>query len=102
MFAEKLRSLLKFGPNSTRYKDIFDMCYLTNYVDIPRLTDCMHEFIFDDPGMRENNMGDIRKRVNHTFASERYVKNLSTSRHNWLGLEVPEALSVLTTFLQKL
>ena len=43
MFAEKLRSLLKFGPNSTRYKDIFDMCYLTNYVDIPRLNDCMRQ-----------------------------------------------------------
>ena len=28
MFTEKLRSLLKFGPNSTRFKDIFDMCYL--------------------------------------------------------------------------
>ncbi len=28
MFAEKLRSLLKFGAASTRYKDIFDMYYL--------------------------------------------------------------------------
>lgn len=34
MFTEKLRSLLKFGPNSTRYKDIFDMFYLTGKVDI--------------------------------------------------------------------
>ena len=27
-FIEKLRSLLKFGANSRRYKDIFDMYYL--------------------------------------------------------------------------
>ncbi len=27
MFTEKLRSLLKFGPNSTRFKDIYDMCF---------------------------------------------------------------------------
>lgn len=28
IFAEKLRSLLRFGPLSTRYKDIFDFCCL--------------------------------------------------------------------------
>ncbi len=27
MFAEKLRSLLKFGTFSTRYKDVYDMYY---------------------------------------------------------------------------
>ncbi len=33
--AEKLRSLLRFGPLSTRYKDIFDFCYLKDHVDMP-------------------------------------------------------------------
>lgn len=28
MITEKLRSLLKIGPFSTRYKDIFDIMYL--------------------------------------------------------------------------
>ena len=31
-FVEKLRSLLKFGANSRRYKDIFDMYYLRTVV----------------------------------------------------------------------
>lgn len=34
IFAEKLRSLLRFGPLSTRYKDIFDFCYLKDHVDM--------------------------------------------------------------------
>ena len=102
MFAEKLRSLLKFGPNSTRYKDIFDMYYLSNYVDIERLADCMRELIFDDPGMRENNMDDVRKRVNRTFSSEGYLRDLAASRHNWIGREVREVLSTLTVFFRKL
>ena len=38
MFTEKLRSLLKFGPNSTRYKDIFDMFYLADTLQHNRLT----------------------------------------------------------------
>lgn len=39
IFAEKLRSLLRFGPLSTRYKDIFDFCYLKDHVDMSRLAD---------------------------------------------------------------
>ena len=102
MFAEKLRSLLKFGPNSTRYKDVFDMCYLSEFIDIQRLQKCLREFIFDDPGMRENNVNDVIKRVNRTFASEIYVKRLTGSRQNWLGRDPREVLSVVQLFLQKL
>ena len=94
--------MLKFGPNSTRYKDIFDMCYLSEYVNIPRLRDCLRELIFSDPGMRENNMEDVRRRITRTFESETYVKNLAASRHNWLAEEPRKALSVLQSFLQKL
>lgn len=45
IFVEKLRSLLRFGPLSTRYKDVFDMCYLSEYVDISRLMKCIHTYI---------------------------------------------------------
>ena len=30
---EKLRALVKFGTFSGRVKDIFDLCYLSEYVD---------------------------------------------------------------------
>lgn len=99
MFAEKLRSLLKFGPNSTRYKDIFDLCYLSGHVNKEKLTAYFRELIFDDPGMRENSMDDIRKRVKRTFDSAGYMKNLSASRHNWLGKDVSEVIASLQSFL---
>lgn len=102
MFAEKLRSLLKFGPNSTRYKDIFDMCYLSEYVDTQRLRNCLYEFIFIDPGMRENNMEDVNRRVARTFESDNYVKSLTASRHNWLAKDPQSVLSTLRSYLQKL
>lgn len=102
MFSEKLRSLLKFGPNSTRYKDIFDMCYLSEKVDIAKLEECLREFIFDDPGMRENNIEDVCRRVERTFASERYIRGLTGSRHNWLGIEISKALTIMRQFLQNL
>ena len=46
IFAEKLRSLLKFGPLSTRYKDIFDLCYLTDHVEKKRLQGCLDTLYF--------------------------------------------------------
>lgn len=37
MFAEKLRSLLKFGQFSTRYKDIYDMYYHCDKIESEKL-----------------------------------------------------------------
>lgn len=102
MFAEKLRSLLKFGPNSTRFKDIFDMCYLSDRLDRTKLMACLDTFVFNDPGMRENNVSDIRRRVKITFASRKYNARLSNSRYNWLDIEIPVVLEKLTVFWETL
>ena len=37
MITEKLKSILRFGTRSTRYKDIFDICYLADMVDMGQL-----------------------------------------------------------------
>lgn len=102
MFTEKLRSLLKFGPNSTRFKDIFDMCYLSDLLERDKLMTCLDTFIFSDPGMRENSMQDVCRRVRIAFASGRYVSRLSNSRKNWLGMKVSAVLAKLTSFLEAL
>ena len=102
MFTEKLRSLLKFGPNSTRFKDILDMCYLSDLLERDKLMTCLDTFIFSDPGMRENSMQDVCRRVRIAFASGRYVSRLSNSRKNWLGMKVSAVLAKLTSFLEAL
>ena len=102
MFTEKLRSLLKFGPNSTRFKDVFDMYYLSGQVDRNKLLLCLDTFIFDDPKMRESNMEDARQRVRSTFANSQYISRLSGSRKNWLSMEIPSVLDNLMTFLDAL
>ena len=102
MFTEKLRSLLKFGPNSTRFKDIFDMVYLSDLVDRKKLIKCIGSFIFSDPGMKENEMNDVCQRVRNTFASKRYESRLTISKKNWLGMEIPAVFDKLTDFLDSL
>lgn len=99
MFTEKLRSILKFGQFSTRYKDIFDMYYLSQVADPKKLLGCFDVLIFSDPGMRENSVNDIVKRMKSTFASKPYVRNLKNSRKNWLETDVDKVLSELISYL---
>lgn len=100
MLVEKLRSLLKFGAFSTRYKDIFDICYLVETVDRILLEKCMKIYIFDDPGMKENNISDILNRVKQTFTNKRYKSQLSTSDKNWLNVDIEIVLNTIITFFE--
>ncbi len=53
MLAEKLQSLLKFGPFSTRYNDVYDMYYLKDAVDREKLMIALDTYIFSDATMKE-------------------------------------------------
>lgn len=102
MLTEKLRSILKFGAFSTRYKDIFDIYYLFSLSDHKKLMHCFTTLIFADTGMRENNMDDIIRRVESTFANKRYLGRLKGSEKNWLGIEIAEVLAGILSDLKSL
>lgn len=101
IFTEKLRSLLRFGPFSTRYKDIFDFCYLKNHVDMSRLADCIKTYIIDEPSMREKDIKDICRRVSITFLNRRFRHNVEQSGDgNWLQMDVGLAFKMIQEFLE--
>ena len=103
IFTEKLKSLLRFGPLSTRYKDIFDLCYLSDHVKSDKLMKCIDTYIFSDSSMKENDITAIRKRVERTFSDKLYHQNIERSvRFNWLGIKVDEDFSKITSFLETL
>ena len=103
IFAEKLRSLLRFGPLSTRYKDIFDLCYLTEYVDRERLQNCLKTYILDDEKIRENDMDAIRRRISRTFGNRTYRSNVEGSeKANWLRIKTAVAFDRIESFLKTL
>lgn len=102
MLTEKLRSILKFGPASTRYKDIFDIYYLFGQIDRDKLMQCLITLIFADPGMRENTTGDVIRRVESTFSNQQYLNRLKTSEKNWLGLDVADVLAGILAYLKLL
>lgn len=102
MFTEKLRSLLRFGPVSTRYKDIFDMFYLCQKIDKSKLEVCLDSYIFKDEGMRENSILDIRRRVNLAFSDKFYKRNLSETDKKWIDEPIDIILETIVNFLKGL
>ena len=85
---EKLRALLIFGVNSGRYKDIYDMYYLKDYLNIATLLRYIDLLIFQDETMRENTMGDIVRRIETTFKDNRFLQRISNSRQRWLDEDI--------------
>ena len=83
MFTEKLKSLLRFGTISTRYKDIFDIWYLSKTIDKAALKNSIRLMIFEDEKMREKSMQDILQRVEEVLTDNDYVNTLKKSGKNW-------------------
>lgn len=102
MFSEKLRSLLRFGAISTRYKDIFDMYFLKDKIDIEKLQVCLNSYIYSDPKMREKNSKDIAKRVNMAFKDRMYIRHLRSTDKKWLDEDIDKILNGLILFIESL
>lgn len=102
MFTEKLISLLKFGAFSKRYKDIFDLYYLGNIIDKNKLLYHFDKYIFSNPEMRENNIEDIRRRMQMVFDNKNYVRGLKNSKRNWLDEDIDTVLLGIQEIFVKL
>ena len=101
-FVEKLRSLLKFGNNSRRYKDIYDMFYLKDIISRDKVLEIIDLLIFKDDGMLENTVSDIVKRVTATFKDEQYLKRVSGSRQRWMDNDIHEIADGIVAYLDSL
>ena len=102
MLVEKLKSLLKFGSLSTRFKDVYDIYYLTGLIDKKKLEKCFVTFIYSDPKMREKNIFDIVSRLGKTFNDKTYLKNLASSNKNWCGVDNQVVLTTIINFFEGL
>lgn len=103
IFVEKMRALVKFGTFSGRVKDVFDLCYLSEYVNSERLLKYIHTYILDDPGMFENDIDDIKRRVKKVFCDRDFVKTVENSgKDNWLKVNIAVAFERILDCLNRL
>ena len=102
MLTEKLKSLLRFGALSTRFKDIYDIYYLFHHIHKDDLLNCFKMLIFDNKTIREKNIDDILVRLKTTFDSEFYLTNLNSSKKNWIGVNNKEVLEYILKSIEGL
>ena len=104
MICEKLKSLLKLGIRSTRYKDIFDIYYLINYtlIDKKKLLDVINVLILNDINMRQIEVMDIVNDLKIILTDENYIKKLSIAKNNWLALPIKEVILNILDYFESL
>lgn len=101
IFAEKLKSLLRLGARSNRLKDVFDLYYLKDRVDIDILRRFVTLLIFTDDNMREHDFRAVSDRVRWVFRSSVFMRRLSQDKANWLKEPVPNVVSGILEFLER-
>ena len=99
---EKLRALLIFSVNNRRYKDIYDMYYLKDELNIDKFLRYIDLLIFKDESMRENTMDDIVRRIENSFKDKSFLKRISTSRQRWIDEDIEIIAEGIIGFYKRL
>ena len=104
IFVEKLKSLLKFGIRSTRYKDIFDFYYLINNenMDSKKLLEYINILIFDDNQIEEKSIDDIINTITSILNNSRYKKMLNIADNNWLEISIDKTIESILSYFNSL
>ena len=102
MITEKLKSMLRFGIRNTRFKDIFDICYLSERVKPDQLSDCIKKYIFADPSLHVYSTNDITARIERMFNNPGYLAELKKSGKNWLDISDEEAMEKDLEFIRNI
>ena len=104
IIVEKLKSLLKFGITSTRFKDIFDFYYLINNenLDKDKLIKFIDILIFQDETMRENELKDIHIRLTNILNNNRFQSRINTANNNWLEIPIKDVIDNVLEYFENI
>jgi predicted nucleotidyltransferase component of viral defense system len=102
VFTEKLKSMLRHGIRSTRFRDLYDMYYLGHRDDFDnnRLATYINLLIIDDPIMWDTDMAGVVRRLKRTLEDASFLRNMERSRKDWLDKSVTEVTEWLPIFLE--
>lgn len=104
IFVEKIKSLLRLGGVSTRYKDVLDFYYLINIGNINKnkLIKYFEIMIFNDLNLDENNIRDVYTTLKGILRKKRYLENFNTIKNNWLEIPIVEVVDNILIFIKEL
>ena len=103
MITEKLKSMVRFGTRNTRYKDVFDICYLSERVNMDQLRECIKKYIFEDETLRNvSDMKAVIRRIERMFKNPAYLNGLRSSGKNWLDISDDEVIEKDLAFIKSI
>lgn len=102
ILVEKMKSFLRHDIASARFKDIFDICYLSDKVSDKKLRACIKRYIFEDTTLDVNTKTDIVSRMERILSNKLFISNIKTSKKNWLDLSLKEVLQKDLEFIRNL
>lgn len=102
ILVEKLRSLLRFGVVSTRYKDVYDIWYLSHYVNKDRVKELMKIMIYDNDLYRETNIEGVLRRIYSVLENDKYLTDLKNANKNWTDYSDEVVIKEVKQFISEL
>lgn len=102
VLTEKLKSLLRHDVLSTRYKDIFDICYLSDKINQEKLKVCITHYIFNDKTLSVKSKKDIVSRIEKILTNETFIKNIKNHKGNWLQMELKDVIQTDLEFIKNM
>jgi predicted nucleotidyltransferase component of viral defense system len=103
VITEKLKSLLRIGAVSTRYKDVFDVYYIieNENVDKAALEKCFEHIIYSDERMRERDMASVHRRLTKVLQDRRFSDRLKQSRRsNWIEADTDTVITAILAYFK--
>lgn len=101
ILVEKLLSLLRFGQLSRRPKDVFDIYYLREKVDLMTLCEYVGGLIYENRKCRVNGKAELLEALRVTFSSKMFLRRLAKADANWLELEPSVVTETVLGFLSE-
>ena len=102
IIVEKLKSFLRFGTRSTRYKDIFDIFYLSERIDQTVLMKYIQQSIYDDATLPVNDEEELIKRLERVFRDQTFQNRIKKSQKNWVNETIENVLEKTMEFIKSL
>lgn len=102
IFIEKLIPILKFGPLSTRYRDIFDLYWLITEgnLDKGKILNYMKILIFDND-IDINEIKELYNTIDLVLNEPMFISNLSNN-YNWTNADINTILENIKNYLKSL
>ncbi len=102
IFTEKLLSLLRHRRLSRRPKDVFDMYYLCDHVDVVKLRKCLDSLVYTNCRIQPQSSKDVVAVLKDVFASRQFMRRLANARANWIQVDPSKATARIIKFLDSL